>query len=217
MFFVSSCNNLRDKPLLGTVRVPPPPPADKNCQSSREISENGRGKKFTKCNHYRYWDLLLIFAFCKAVKLPQFQKGIISTSPLASVPVPVQTTWLEACVAACRLQNSWRQNPSFQILNLWQDLGSDIVWYDLLSASNKKNTGGIQWGMLLFLSLVPCARSCYWVVLTQSHQHETVQFFLYHINLISFVLCFEAKAPYHLCQLCCSFTSTINSIGFFLN
>lgn len=150
MFFVSSCNNLRDKPLLGTVRVPPSPPADKNWQSSREISANGRGKKITKCNHYRYWDLLLIFPFCKAVKLPQFQKGIISTSPLASVPVPVQTTWLETCVAACCLQNSWRQNPSFQIPTLWQDLGSDIVWYDLLSASNKKNPLGASSGECCF-------------------------------------------------------------------
>lgn len=44
MCFVSSCNNLRDKPLLETVRVPPPPPADKNWQSSREISVNGREK-----------------------------------------------------------------------------------------------------------------------------------------------------------------------------
>lgn len=91
-----------------------------------------------------------------------------------------------------------------------------LVW-PAVRFKQKKPTGGIQWGLLLFLSLVPCARSCYWVVLTQGHQHETVQFFLYHINLISFVLCFEAKAPYHLCQLCCSFTSTINSRGFFLN
>lgn len=97
MFFVSSCNNLRDKPLLGTVRVPPPPPADKNWQSSKEISANGRGKKFTKCNHYRYWDLLLIFPFCKAVKLPQFQKGIISTSPLASVPASSDNLTRDLC------------------------------------------------------------------------------------------------------------------------
>ena len=62
-------------------------------------------KKYTKSNHYRYWDLLLISPFCKAVKPPQFQKGIISRSPMASVTMPVQTTWQETCVrqlAACR-------------------------------------------------------------------------------------------------------------------
>lgn len=87
----------------------------------------------------------------------------------------------DLCAAACCLQNSWRQNPSFLIVNSWQDLGSRIVWHNLLSAPNKR-TGGVQWGMLLFLSSAPCARSCCWDVLTQSHQHETVQFFLYHIN-----------------------------------
>lgn len=31
----------------------------------------------------------------------------------------------DLCVAACCLQNSWRQNPSFLIPNSWQDLESD--------------------------------------------------------------------------------------------
>lgn len=142
-------------------------------------------KKFTKSNHYRYWDLLLIFPFCKSVKLPQFQKGIISTSPLASVPVPVQTTWLETCVwqlAAYRTVGV-KIHPSRSWIygRIW---GLTLFSMTCCLLQTKKNPGGIQWGMLLFLSLVPCARSCYWVVLTQSHQPETVQFFLHHINLI---------------------------------
>lgn len=182
IIFVASCNNLRDKPLLGTLCVPPPPPADKNLQSSREISENERGKKYTQSNHDRYWDLLLISLFCKAVKPPQFHKGIISRRPTASVTMSVQTTWLETCVQQLAAYGTvGDKNPSLLIPNSWQDLGSDIVWYNLLTASKQRNRG-IQWGMLLFLSSVPCARSCSWEVLTQSHQHETEQFFLYHIN-----------------------------------
>lgn len=75
----------------------------------------------------------------------------------------------DSCAGACCLQNSWRQNPFFLILNSWQDLGSGIVWFNLPSASNKK-TGDIQWGMLLFLSSVPCARR---VVLRGSHRAES--------------------------------------------
>lgn len=89
------------------------------------------------------------------------------------------TTDLRA--AACCLLNSWKQRPSFLILNSRQDPGSDIVWYNLLSAFNKR-TGGIQWGTPLFLSSIPSARSCYWEVLTQSHRHEAKQIFFYHIN-----------------------------------
>lgn len=91
------------------------------------------------------------------------------------------TTDLRA--ATCCLLNSWKQleSPSFLIQNSQQDPGSDTVWYDLLSDFNKRS-GGIQWGMLLFLSSIPCARNCYWEVLTQSHRHEAKQIFFYHIN-----------------------------------
>lgn len=47
----------------------------------------------------------------------------------------------DLCAAACCLPNRWRQNPSFRILNSWQDLVSDSIWYNLLSASNKKKWG----------------------------------------------------------------------------
>lgn len=91
----------------------------------------------------------------------------------------------DLCTAACCSQNSWKQSPSFLILKSRQDLGSDVVWYNLLSAFNSKKktkTGSIQWGTLLFLSSVPCAKSCYWEVFAQGQWHETAQLFLYHIN-----------------------------------
>lgn len=70
----------------------------KICRVPEKSWRKGEEKKYTKSNHYRYWDLLLISPFCKAVKAPQFQKGIMSRSPMASVTMPVQTTWLETCV-----------------------------------------------------------------------------------------------------------------------
>lgn len=159
---------------------PPPPPADKNWQSSREKSQRMGEKKIHKEQSLQILRFIADFPFLKGCQTATVPEGDYLHKPFGLSPCASSDNMTrDLCVAACCLQNSWRQNPSFQILNL------HIVWYDLLSTSNKKKaTGGIQWGMLLFLSLSPCARSCYWVVLTQSHQHDTVQFFLYHINLI---------------------------------
>lgn len=49
--------------------------------------------------------------------------------------------------------------------------------------------------MLLFLSSVPCAKSCYWEVFAQGQWHETAQFF--PLPHQSEILCFEAKVPNH--------------------
>lgn len=116
--------------------------------------------------------------FCKAVKLPQFQDGIISRSPM-SVTVPAQTTWLETCVwqlAAYRTVGD-KIHPSWSRIHgrIWS-----LTVQPAVSFQQKNWRHPV--GMLLFLNSVPSARSCYWEVLTQSHQHETVQFFLYHIN-----------------------------------
>lgn len=49
----------------------------------------------------------------------------------------------DLCAAACCSQNSWEQSPSCLILKSRQDLGSDVVWYNLLSAFN--NNKKIKW------------------------------------------------------------------------
>lgn len=161
IIFVASCNILRENPLLGTVHVSPPPPVDKNLQSSREILEKGRGKKIHKEQSLQVLRFIADFPILQSCQSTAVPEGDYVQKPHGlSHHASSDDVTRDLCAAACCLQNSWRQNPSFLILNSWQDLGSDIVWYSLLSASNKE-TGGIQWGMLLFLSSVPCARSCY--------------------------------------------------------
>lgn len=164
----------------------------KLAEFKRNLSEWER-KKIHKEQSLQILRFIADFPLLQSCQTATVPEGDYLHKPLGLSPCASSDNMMtrDLCVAACCLQNSWRQNPSFQILNLWQDLGSDIFWYDLLSASNKtkQNSGGILWGMLLFLSLVPCARSCYWVEFTQSHQHEIVQFFLFPLPHQSDIVC----------------------------
>lgn len=210
MFFVSSCNNLRPKPLLGTVRVPPPPPADKNWQSSREISVNGREKKSQRETATDI-EIYCWFSFLQSCQTATVPEGDYLHKPLGLSPCASSDNMArDLYVAACCLQNCWRQNPSIQILNLWQDLGSDIVWSDLLSASNnKKKPLGASSGNAAFPEF---SSLCKKLLLRGAHTEpsawDSAVFPLPHqSDIVCLVL--EAKAPYHLCQLYCSFPALL--------
>lgn len=109
------------------------------CRVQEKSQRNGRGKKMHKepsLQILRYIADFPILQSCQTTAVPEgdyFQKPHGLSHHVSSDDM---TT--DLCAAACCLQNSWRQNPSFLILNSWQDLGFDIVWYNLLSASNKK-------------------------------------------------------------------------------
>lgn len=154
MFFVSSCNNLRDKPLLGTVRVPPPLQLTKIGRVQEKSQRMGE-KKIHKEQSLQILRFIADFPFLQSCQTATVPEGDYLHKPLGLSPCASSDNMMtrDLCVAACCLQNSWRQNPSFQILNLWQDLGSDIFWYDLLSASNKtkqNKTAGASCGECCF-------------------------------------------------------------------
>lgn len=116
----------------------------------------------------------------------------------------------DLCVAACCLQNSRRQNPSFLILHPWQDLESDSTTCCQLP-TKELEASSADAAFPEFSSL--CKKLLQRGSHTEPPAWDSAVFPLPHQSEIVCLVLWD-KGSWPSCQLCCCLTSTNNSIVF---